>query len=115
MKTFYVTPMKHRQIIFTPEKVLFDTTRDSYELQKMTDLIRNVVNACSDVAEIVTVKLDEADILVVESVCQRAASVNDPVRKEVIYATAINYILSTPGTHVEPAVPDWNEIAANAA
>jgi hypothetical protein len=115
MKTFYVTPMKHRQIIFTPEKVLFDTTRDSYELQKMTDLIRNVVNACSDVAEIVTVKLDEADILVVESVCQRAASVNDPVRKEVIYATAINYILSTPGTHVEPAVPDWNVIAANAA
>jgi len=115
MKTFYVTPMKHRQIIFTPEKVLFDTTRDSYELQKMTDLIRNVVNAFSDVAEIVTVKLDEADILVVESVCQRAASVNDPVRKEVIYATAINYILSTPGTHVEPAVPDWNEIAANAA
>jgi len=115
MKTFYVTPMKHRQIIFTPEKVLFDTTRDSYELQKMTDLIRNVVNAFSDVAEIVTVKLDEADILVVESVCQRAASVTDPVRKEVIYATAINYILSTPGTHVEPAVPDWNEIAANAA
>lgn len=115
MKTFYVAPMKHRQIIFTLEKVLFDTTRDSYELQKMTDLIRNVVNACSDVAEIVTVKLDEADILVVESVCQRAVSVNDPVRKEVIYATAINYIFSTPATHVEPAVPDWNEIAANVA
>jgi hypothetical protein len=115
MKTFYVTPLKNRQIIFTPEKVLFDTTRDSYELQKMTDLIRNVANACSDVAEIVTVKLDEADLVVVESVCQRAVSVNDPVRKEVIYATAINYILSTPGTHIEPAVPDWNERAANVA
>jgi len=115
MKTFYVTPMKNRQIIFTPEKVLFDTIRDSIELQKMTDLIRNVATACSDVAEIVTVKLDEADLAVVESVCQRAVSVNDPVRKDVIYATAINYILSTPGTHIEPAVHDWSERAVNVA
>lgn len=115
MKTFYVTPMKNRQIIFTPDKVMFDTTRDIIELQKMTDLIRNVANACSDGAEIVTVELDEADLVVVESVCQRALSVNDPVRKEVIYATAINYILSTPETHVEPAVPGWNGIAANVA
>ena len=115
MKTFYVTPMKNRQIIFTPDKVMFDTTRDIIELQKMTDLIRNVANACSDVAEIVTVKLDDADLAVVESVCQRAVSVNDPVRKEVIYATAINYILSTPGTHIEPAVHDWNERAVKVA